>query len=153
MRQRLSSAIEEAKDEAKSSLRKIFKMLLEGLIYFLCGPKEDHMPPTTPEEERPEDKQEEAQQAVMEEEPGEEEELTKTHKKDNEKLLVVENAYPVRENSSVKRSITDVKDGYYRVNFKAWGTGLVTETAMVRVTDFGELIVIDYHNYEEEKGD
>ncbi len=103
--------------------------------------------PTAPTEPEDEPQKEEAPQATMDKPQKD-----KPHKpkKKMDKMLAVENKFPVREASSVKRTIMDTRDGYFRVNYKAWGSGCVTETAVVQVKDDGEVIVHEHINYLEE---
>lgn len=147
MQQNSSSAIEEAKGEAREAVLKLIKELLLAAVRKIFGIKEKERMPTAPMEPEDQPQKEETPQATMDKPKKE-----KPHKpkKKRNKMLAVENKFPVREASGVKRTIMDTHDGYFRVNYKAWVGGCVTETAVVEVKDDGTLIVHEHINYEKE---
>lgn len=120
------------------------------IIHFLLGSKdpadeEDHVPQAPIEPEEAEPKPEKSRKATVEK--PQKATKKKAAKKAKDKLLVVENAYPIREASATRRTITDTGDGYFRVNYKDRETGVVAETAYVQVKADGQLIVHDHTKY------
>jgi hypothetical protein len=149
MRSKTSSTIDKFKDEARDALKELIKSLLMGLLNLLFGTTKEKKPmATAPLDPDDEPQKDTAPQATMDKPKKDKKKATA--KKTVDKMLKVENAFPVKENSYTKRMITDIGDGWFRVNYKSLGTGYVIETAVVLVRDDGSVHVEEHIHYDKE---